>query len=174
VHDRATQRGFTIIELMIVVAIIAVLAIVVVPSFMKESKRGKSKSEVHPMVSEISTREEQYKLERNEYLPMAACPPSASASGTEMAGLTCVTTPTTTDTWATLRLQSPQAKLTCSYLVGTDLAGVDPTAHGDWPSWATNSAGIPAVSWYFIRANCPDTQYLWASWDTKIKSQDGK
>ena len=31
---------------MIVVAIIAVLAIVVVPSFMKESKRSKAKSEV--------------------------------------------------------------------------------------------------------------------------------
>jgi prepilin-type N-terminal cleavage/methylation domain-containing protein len=56
VHERVAQRGFTIIELMIVVAIIAVLAIVVIPSFIKESKRTKSQSEVQPMISTRSNR----------------------------------------------------------------------------------------------------------------------
>jgi prepilin-type N-terminal cleavage/methylation domain-containing protein len=169
VHQSDAQRGFTIVELMIVVAIIAVLAIVVIPSFMKESKRGKSKSEVHPMVSELSTREEQYKLEQNAYLDAAACPPSAIAAGTTMAGLACATN--AGQPWVLLRAQAPQSTLTCSYVVGTGAASVSPAAHAEWPSWAT--ALTPAVSWYFIKATCPDTEYLWSSWDTKLKSKDG-
>ncbi len=156
---------------MIVVAIIAVLAIVVIPTFLKETRRGKSRSEVDPMVAELTTREEQYKLENTSFLAMPACPPSAVAAGTTMASATCATT--AGEPWVLLRMQAPQAKLTCSYVVAKDDGGVDPTTNTDWPSWATNPAGTPAVSWYFIKATCPDTQYLWASWDQKIKSQDG-
>jgi len=156
---------------MIVVAIIAVLAIVVVPSFIKESKRGKSKSEVHPMMTELSTREEQYKLESNAYLPSPACPPSSVASGTVMAGLACATT--AGQPWVLMRVQASQSKLTCAYTVGTGAAGASPATDGAWPTWATAPASAPAVSWYFILATCPDTEYLWSSWDTKLKSQDG-
>ena len=39
-----SQRGFTILELMIVVAIVAILASVVIPSWAKESRSGKAKS----------------------------------------------------------------------------------------------------------------------------------
>ena len=88
---------------MIVVAIIAVLAIVVVPSFMKESKRSKAKSEVHPMVTELSTREEQYKIESNAYLPATACPPTSVAAGTDMTALACATT--AGQPWVLLRVQ---------------------------------------------------------------------
>jgi hypothetical protein len=156
---------------MIVVAIIAVLAIVVVPSFMKESKRSKSKSEVHPMVTELSTREDAYKLERSNYIDAPACPPSSVASGTDMTSLACATT--AGEPWVLLRVQSPQTKLTCSYVVGVGLGGVSPTAHASWPTWATGPTAVPAASWYFIHATCPDTEYLWGSWESKLKSKDG-
>src|SRR5690349_7886148 len=96
VRQRAAQRGFTILELMIAVAIIAVLAAVVIPSFTKETKRGKSKSEVSPMFAELVTREEQYKTEQGSYWPTtagatAACPPSASSTGTDMTTAACAT-----------------------------------------------------------------------------------
>ena len=156
---------------MIVVAIIAVLAIVVVPSFMKESKRSKAKSEVHPMVTELSTREEQYKIEWNEYLPATACPPTSVAAGTDMTALACATT--AGQPWVKLRVQPPQSKLTCAYTVATGAGGANPSTDGAWPTWATAPTNAPAVSWYFIVATCPDTEYLWSSWDTKTKSQDG-
>ena len=156
---------------MIVVAIIAVLAIVVVPSFMKESKRSKAKSEVHPMVTELSTREEQYKIESNAYLPATACPPTSVATGTDMTALACATT--AGQPWVLLRVQPSQSKLTCAYTVATGAGGANPSTDAAWPAWATAPTNAPAVSWYFILATCPDTEYLWSSWDTKLKSQDG-
>jgi prepilin-type N-terminal cleavage/methylation domain-containing protein len=171
VHERVAQRGFTIIELMIVVAIIAVLAIVVIPSFIKESKRTKSQSEVQPMISELSTREEQYKVEQNAYLAAYACPPAASSTGTIMTGATCATT--AGEPWALLRVQAAQSKLTCSYQVVIGDAGDLPSTSTDWPAWMTAPTSAPALSWYFILAKCPDTEYIWRSWDTKTKAKDG-
>lgn len=167
-HERL-ERGFTIVELMIAVAIVAVLAVVVIPSFMKESTRGKAKSEVSPMFAELGTREEQYKLENNAYLATAACPASANAQGTDV-----VTTPCSS--WTTLRVQPSSGKLTCSYVIRTGAAGVAPNADTEWPVWLTDPtvAVTPAVSWYFIKATCPSNEYFTASWDTKIRSQDGK
>ena len=156
---------------MIVVAIIAVLAVIVVPSFMKESKRSKSKSEVHPMVTELSTREDAYKLEQGAYIDAPACPSSSVASGTVMASAACATT--AGQPWVLMRVQTPQSKLTCSYVVGTGAGGTTPTAHASWPTWATGPTAMPAASWYFIHATCPDTEYIWGTWDSGLKAKDG-
>jgi prepilin-type N-terminal cleavage/methylation domain-containing protein len=170
VQHRETQRGFTIIELMIVVAIIAVLAAVVIPSFMKESRRAGAKSEVHPMFAELGTREDQYKTENNAYLAAAACPPSANSQGTDMTAAACATG---TD-WTALRIQSPESKLKCSYTVSVGAAGVVPNTDALWPTWITATPPTPATGWYFIVATCPSNGYFTASWDSKIRSQDGK
>ena len=154
---------------MIVVAIIAVLAAVVIPSFMRESRRAGYKSEVHPMFAELGTREEQYKVENNSYLAAPACPSSASAQGTTMTGAACATT--SGEPWVDLRVQATESKLKCSYVVTTGAGGTQPTTN--WPSWA-GTAPTPSTSWYFIVATCPANVYLTASWDTTIKSQDGK
>ncbi|HEY5945032.1 MAG TPA: hypothetical protein VIV40_06045 [Kofleriaceae bacterium] len=154
---------------MIVVAIIAILAIVVIPSFIKESKRGKARSEVDPMFAELGTREEQYKTERTAYLPAAACPPTATSAGTDMTTAACATG---TD-WTALRVQAVQSKLTCSYTVSTGVAGVNPSTDAAWPTWVTAPTAAPANGWYFIVADCPSTDYFTASWDSKIKAEDG-
>ncbi len=156
---------------MVVVAIIAVLAIVVVPSFIKETKRAGAKSEVQPMFSELGTRLEQYKLEANAFLPMTACPPAANAKGTDITTAACATT--SGNPWLLLRVQAPVTKLKCSYSITTGDGGVDPTAETSWPTWAPNPPGTPATSWYFIKAVCPDTEYMTASWDTTLRAQDG-
>jgi prepilin-type N-terminal cleavage/methylation domain-containing protein len=168
VREPDSERGFTIVELMIVVAVIAVLAIVVIPSFMKESARGKAKSEVHPTFAELGTRLDQYKSENpaGTYISAAACPATVNTQGTDV-----VTTPCAD--WATLRVQPPQSKLTCSYVVRAGTKDEDPLADSEKPSWVTDLVA-PATGWYFIHATCPETEYFTASWDTKIRSKDGK
>jgi prepilin-type N-terminal cleavage/methylation domain-containing protein len=170
VHQQA-QRGFTIVELMIVVAIIAVLAIVVIPSFIKESKSAGYKSEVHPMFAELGTREDQYKTENSAYLAMTACPTSAVASGTDMTTATCALG----GAWLNLRVQSPQQKLKCSYEIRTGNSGVNPSTDASWPTWlaTTIAPTSPALSWYFVVATCTSNSYFTASWDATVRSKDG-
>lgn len=168
-REPTSERGFTIIELMIVVAIIAILAAVVVPTFLGESKRGKAKSEVQPMLTELANREDSYKLENGSYLTAAACPPSVTTTGTDV-NTACMTTGSA---WTTLRVQSSQSKLTCSYAVTTGLSTVDPIAL--LPSWVTGvTAPSLAASWYFIEAVCPYDKYLTTSWDAKLRSETNK
>ncbi|HSD88547.1 MAG TPA: prepilin-type N-terminal cleavage/methylation domain-containing protein [Kofleriaceae bacterium] len=168
-REPSSERGFTIIELMIVVAIIAVLAVIVVPLFTSESKRGKAKSEVQPMFAELASREESYKGENSTYLTTAACPPSASTTGTDSFAA-CLTTGSD---WTNLRVQPPEKTLSCSYTITAGASTVDPIAL--LPSWVTGVTALSlATSWYFIEAVCPYNKYFTASWDAKIRSEDGK
>jgi prepilin-type N-terminal cleavage/methylation domain-containing protein len=162
------QTGFTVIELMVVVAIVAVLAIIVIPNFMKDSTRGKAKSEVAAVFAELGNREDQFKQESNTgaYMSAAACPAAASSDGTNV-----VTTPCTD--WTTLSVEPPQSSLTCSYTVRAGVRADSPLSDAGWPSWVSGVTA-PATSWYFIKAVCPATEYFVASWDTKLRSKDGK
>jgi prepilin-type N-terminal cleavage/methylation domain-containing protein len=178
VHHRDAQRGFTVVELMIVVAIIAVLAAVVVPTFMKESTRGRNKSEISPMFAELGTREEQYKQENGSYLPAPACPTAASNSGTDMTAAACSTT--AGQPWVSMRVSPSETTLHCSYVIATGLAGISPAADTAWPSAWSSAHAVPspgttlATGWYFVHATCPENEYFTASWDSKIRSKDGK
>jgi len=167
------QTGFTVIELMVVVAIVAVLAIIVIPNFMSDSTRGKAKSEVAAVFAELGNREDQFKQESNSgvYMNAAACPAAASSAGTNV-----VTTPCAD--WTTLSVEPPQSSLTCSYLVKSGIRSASPLSDSDFPSWVPQSGAgavaAPATTWYFIKAVCPATEYFVASWDTKLRSKDGK
>ena len=152
-----------------VVAVIGVLAIVVIPSFLKESKRATYKSEVSPMFAELGNREDQYKMEIGAYLDAPACPSTASATGTDSI-TACLGSGTP---WTLLRVQPGEKTLRCSYTVTTGVAADDPTLV--LPSWVTGvTAPSLATSWYFIEAVCPYNKYFTASWDTKMRSEDGQ
>lgn len=63
---RKKSKGFTLIELMIVVAIIAILAAIAIPQFMKFQAKSKQ-SEARTILSGIYTAEETYFAEKNDY-----------------------------------------------------------------------------------------------------------
>lgn len=64
--SRPKGRGFTLIELMIVVAIIAILAAIAMPSYSRYVMRSRRASG-HDILMQIATAEERYYTNRNKY-----------------------------------------------------------------------------------------------------------
>ena len=62
-----SARGFTLIELMIVVAIIGILAAIAIPNFVKFQCRSKQ-SEAKGSLKAIYTAEESYRAEQDKYI----------------------------------------------------------------------------------------------------------
>lgn len=163
-----SQRGFTLIEMMVTVAIIAILAIVAVPAFFREGRKVKADSEVNAMFAEITAKMEQWKVEKGAYTNLAPCPATVP-SGTAIESSTC----RDSTEWLALRINPPESKMRCSYEV---VAG---TKDDD----ATNPLGFvwasPEVSWYYVTATCDldgsagtNAMFFVSSTDSKIKKQN--
>lgn len=67
------QKGFTLIELMIVVAIIGILAAVAIPQFANYQRKSKT-SEAKINLAAIATSEEAYNAEFDDYMACTANP----------------------------------------------------------------------------------------------------
>ncbi len=70
---RKSNKGFTLIELMIVVAIIGILAAIAIPNFLRFQLRSKT-SEGKVNIAAIRTAEESYVAEFGSYVAAAASP----------------------------------------------------------------------------------------------------
>jgi type II secretory pathway pseudopilin PulG len=157
---------------MIVVAIIAILAAVVVPSFLKESSKAKHKSEVNSMFSELTVKLEQYKMESSAgaYLAATECP----ASGPNKAGYDFTTSCLTSGSaWTNLRVSPPSSKMYCSYEISVGTSA-------DTPSPPTGfTMTTPATAWWYAVATCDmdasggtDATFFISSVDPKQQSQN--
>ena len=78
-HQLRNRKGFTLIELMIVVAIIGILAAIAIPNFLRFQAKSKQ-SEARELLSTVYTAEAAYFAEQNSYgtLSNAGFTPSAT------------------------------------------------------------------------------------------------
>ncbi len=63
---RKENRGFTLIELMIAVAVVAILAVVALPSYAEYVKRG-TRADAQSFLMEVSLRQQQRLVDRRAY-----------------------------------------------------------------------------------------------------------
>lgn len=184
VRDRTNERGFTLIELMIVVVIIGVLAVVVIPNFMQAGTKSKARTETAAMFTEIATKQAQFYAENSKYMGLygasnfvgtSTCP-TAVPSADYVFSTTCLVANTA---WLSLRVNPTESKLRCQYNITTGLTGTTFTP----PTGFKNSQGVLntveptlASSWFYIHAKCDNSgnsaysEYYSSSVDRKIQS----
>jgi len=77
---RQTRKGFTLIEILIVVIILGILAAIVIPQFTNASKEAKQSALV-TMVQSLRSQIALFKLQHNDYLP--GCNPVSNTTFAE-------------------------------------------------------------------------------------------
>lgn len=160
------QSGFTLVEMMVVVSIVGVLGTVVIPTFVKESKKARYDSEVSAVFAELSQRQEVYKGDNFRYHASAMCPSATSDNGT--ATSTCLTS---TSDWTKIKAKPSLQKLRCTYQISTGC----PTDNPSPPAGVAFNRGVQ--SWYFIVGTCgtgTDTfTYFTSSTSSRVQKLKG-
>lgn len=180
------ERGFTLIEILVVVAIVAILAAVVVPSFFRETRKARSRSEVNAMFAEIATRQGQFKMEQGyfmgnvggtNYVGTVTCPSSVQTADYNFT-TTCVASG---NEWEMLRINPPESNMRCSYTIEAGTSADTLTPPGGFLNSAGAAAAEPTLAspWWYIFAECDDSSnggtnatYYQSSVDHKIQAQN--
>jgi prepilin-type N-terminal cleavage/methylation domain-containing protein len=141
------ESGFTLLELMVVVALLGILAGVALPSFTGETRKSKGDSEVAALFGELKIREEQYAVENGKYLSTGAGEtatfPVTPTAATQALG-------TLPATWRTLKVRTPESTARCGYVV---IAGTRTDPAGTIAS-TTFAYTPPAKNWFYVLAHC--------------------
>src|ERR1700755_2567351 len=146
---RDRESGFTLIELMVTVAVIQILASIALPSFFGESRKNRAISEVQPLFNDLRVRFEQF-LQENGHYPTslgegAFYPPGAPS--------TPRTLDTSTDPWKQVKLRtSGNDQVICGYTWATGLANDNTNVGSEARTDFTFVA--PAAEWYYLLAKC--------------------
>lgn len=173
---RGRRPGFTLLEVMISVAVIAILATIALPSFIKESRRGRVMAEVMPLFADIHIRMEVAMRERGGYplVPSGEIAPHPEGPpGSARRALFPLPAE-----WADLKLDPNNLdEVYCSYTWSTGPAGGG-TIGGDAAGFGF---AAPDKDWYYVLARCDMDDdgtlslYFASSLDARIqKLNDGE
>jgi prepilin-type N-terminal cleavage/methylation domain-containing protein len=171
---RDPRRGFTLIELMIAVAIVAVLVAIAIPMFSGTSRKTKGAAEVATYFQDFRTRLEQHQQENGAY-PASLGEDTLHPASPGAQKQSIFPLPTE---WTALRLHpSGSTEVYCGYTWATgranDGAGIGPIAAAAPPGGFGFTA--PAANWYYVLAKCnldgaPGFSYYFTdSVDTSIR-----
>lgn len=162
--------GFTLIELMVAVAILGVLAAVLVLNFLKPARKVKTGSEANAMFAEFHRAQAQHGLENGVYYSTGAIE-ALNPTGYGEKSVEMLTIPAA---WEPLKIQLQQTKFYCGY---STVAG---TADDEIPAIAYDfGMSQPEGNWYVIYAECDvdgkpavNTQYFSSSVDATLKKKN--
>lgn len=179
---RGREAGFTLVELLVTIAVISILAAIAIPSFFGETRKARATAEVNPMFNDLRIRLEQYLQERGVYpdtLTEGGLYPTASPDGALHALQPLPTT------WQALNVSiSGPDQVRCGYTwvssrsnngaTGPSTGNVGPKATATFTTFTA-----PSNDWYYLLAKCrmdPNhTGYSWyftSSTDSKIYSDN--
>jgi prepilin-type N-terminal cleavage/methylation domain-containing protein len=146
-RTRSPEEGFTLIEILVVVALIGILAAIALPSFAGESRKAKGDTEVAAFFGELKVRQEQYAVENGRYLSTGASESATFPATPSAAAQALGTLPAT---WQALKVRTPESSARCGYVV---IAGTKTDSAG---SLAATTFGYtaPARNWFYILARC--------------------
>jgi type IV pilus assembly protein PilE len=159
---RERESGFTLIEMMVTLAVISILAVIVMPSFFRESRKTRAFSEVQPLFNDLRVKLEEFLQERGTYPPTigeGTLHPAALPDGTlHVLNSTTVFLP---QAWLDIKVRiSGNNQVYCGYTWATGLANKDdnvgPIAKASATAIPPVGFGFvaPATDWYYLLAQC--------------------
>jgi prepilin-type N-terminal cleavage/methylation domain-containing protein len=150
---RGRESGFTLLELMVTIAVISILAVIALPSFLGESRKTQALAEVQPLFNDLRVRFEQFMQENGRYpatIGEATLHP-VGIPGTAQRAINPLPV-----TWQNLKVRiSGPDQIRCGYTWATGLADDDanigPQAAAPLPSFNFTA---PSTEWYYLIAKC--------------------
>lgn len=147
---RVRESGFTLLELMVTVAVISILAVIALPSFFNESRKAKASAEVQPMFNDLRVRLEQFMQENGKY---PATIGESTLHPTNTPGTNKLPINPLPTTWQNLKVRvTGNDQVHCGYTWVTGLANTS-TNIGTQGSTAFNFTA-PSTDWYYLLAKC--------------------
>jgi prepilin-type N-terminal cleavage/methylation domain-containing protein len=167
------QRGFTLIEILVAVALIGILAAIAVISFGKQARKTRG-SEVNAVFTALRIAQEQYHLENGTYLSTGTAETSIHPLTPTRTSQTFLPLPTS---WTSLRVDLPSDQGYCGYVVRAGRGGDSSNIGAKAVEFGFNAA--PATDWYYLLARCDldgsatrDSYYFTWSGDTRVQKQN--